>query len=109
MLVLDRSCRVCAFEEDNPGRRLHDEAHTCGRKRVILDVGRCVLKGKDEWSFVADVVFMPKAAVPKVLGRPHSRGEALLKTASPHYQKHHVYKTKDVNGDTVYYAHEGSL
>ena len=53
---------------------------------------------------------MPKAAVPKVLKRPDKRGDHLLKTTQKHYQDTDgVYETKDAKGDTVYYAHKGSL
>ena len=36
-------------------------------------------------------------------------GKNLLRPSSRHYQKHHVYKTKDAKGDTVYWAHKDSL
>ena len=48
---------------------------------------------------------MPKMGVPKDLNRP----TAQLRQDSVHFQKHHVYKTTNAKGDTVYYAHKGSL
>ena len=69
----------------------------------------CELTGKDEWSFVADVVFMEKEAVPKNLNRPGTHGRSLLRQDRGHFQIHHVYKTKDAKGDTVYWAHKDSL
>ena len=72
-------------------------------------VERCVLTGKNKWSFVADVVFMTKGAVPKVLNRPGCYGRRLLKQDSDHFQKHHVYETTDAENNIVYWAHEGSL
>ena len=87
-------------------------AHTCGSQQTNPrkgDVGRCELTGKDEWSFVADVVFMEKEAVPKNLNRPGTHGRSLLRQDRGHFQIHHVYKTKDAKGDTVYWAHKDSL
>ena len=52
---------------------------------------------------------MPKAAVPKALGRPDKRGNNLLRTSQELYQKHHVYETTDAEGNIVHYAHKGSL
>ena len=67
------------------------------------------MEGKG-WAFVAGEPFMRKAAVPKVLGRPDKRGDTLLSTRQKHYKDTKgVYETTDAEGNTVYYAHEGSL
>ena len=55
------------------------------------------------------MVFVEKEAVPKALNRPGSQGRFLLRQDSVHFQKHHVYKTTNAKGDTVYYAHKDSL
>ena len=61
------------------------------------------------WEFPPGTTFMPKAAVPEVLGRPGSYGRSLLRTDCGLFPKHHVYETTDAEGNTVYWAHEGSL
>ena len=107
----DDKCDACRQIAAFPCGRAN-KAHTCGKQGKSPaqgDVGRCELKGKDKWAFPPCTIFMPKTAVPKVLGRPGSRGSNLLWPAQKHYKKHNVYKTTDAKGDTVYYAHEGSL
>ena len=110
MLAIDDTCAACEELRERPECHPH-HPHTCGREQAerLGDVGRCVLKGKNVWAFPPGTIFMPKTAVPKALNRPGSRGDSLLRQDSVHFQKHHVYKTKDAKGDTVYYAHEGSL
>ena len=83
---------------------------TCFRKRDILDVGKCALKDGGGWEFPPGTTFMPKAAVPKALGRPGCRGDHLLRTTQKHYKDTKgVWETTDAEGDIVYWAHEGSL
>ena len=109
-------CDACRQIQANPSGQ-PNEAHTCGCQQTNPrkgPVGKCVLtgkdkSGKDKWSFVADVVFMTKTAVPKALNRPGSRGDCLLRQDSVHFQLHHVYKTTDAENNIVYWAHKGSL
>ena len=64
-------------------------------------VGECVLKDGGGWEFPPGTTYMPKAAVPEVLGRPGSRGDDLLRKDRGLFPKHHVYKLKDAKGDIV--------
>ena len=108
MLAID--CAACRYEKDNSGKRSHSLAHVCFRKRDILDVGKCALKDGGGWEFPPGTTFMPKAAVPKALGRPGCRGDHLLRTTQKHYKDTKgVYETTDAEGNIVYWAHEGSL
>ena len=54
-------------------------------ERVKCKAYKLYVKGKDEWSFVADVVFMDKEAVPKNLNRLGSQGRFLLRQDSKHF------------------------
>ena len=75
-------------------------------------VRRCERKGKG-WAWVADTDFIEKTAVPKDLDFPASSkktGKNLLKPSHKHYKDNNgVYETTDAHGNTVHYAHEGSL
>lgn len=111
MLVIDDDdCAACHHEKNFPKSR-PKVAHTCDRKIAERQgpVGRCVLKGKNVWAFPPGTIFMEKKLVPKVLGRPDKRGDKLLRTDRGLFPKHHVYETTDAEGNTVYYAHKGSL
>ena len=71
-----------------------------------------MLKGKG-WAFVANTFFMEKKLVPEDLDFPASSkktGKNLLRTRQKHYQDTGgVYETTDAKGNTVHYAHKGSL
>ena len=64
------------------------------------------------WAFVPNTSFMEKKLVPEDCDFPASsnkKGKDMLRQDSVHFQLHHVYETTDAHGNTVYYAHEGSL
>ena len=112
--AFDDTCDACQQMRVNPSGQ-PNTAHTCGSQQTNPRKGpvrRCERKGKG-WAWVADTDFIEKTAVPKDLDFPASSkktGKNLLKPSHKHYKDNNgVYETTDAHGNTVYYAHEGSL